>query len=183
MKAPAFVVVIPDLPMETDVASVVPRFNVLAESTVRVPELVFHTDESPGVNVRVLPVKTPIGPLDALPIFTAPVEVPVLMFVVKFDDAFTFVVAPAIVAPALPVISCVEVNDPLFVVVTPFFPIEIAVASEVPRFKVAAESSVKFPAPVGVRRTEPAPDAVKFPAAKAKAILFDPAVVTVPPSL
>jgi hypothetical protein len=88
----------------------------------------------------------------------------------------------------------------------PVFPKETEVAFVVPRLRAAAESTVKAPAevdqveaapavkvrapaevkeeaPVGVRLTEPAPEAVKFPEVRVKAIGVDEAVVMVAPAL
>lgn len=63
-NAPLFVVVIPVLPKETDVALVVPRFNAAAESTVKAPVVVFQVEAAPAVNVKApLEVKldAPVG--------------------------------------------------------------------------------------------------------------------------
>jgi len=139
------------------------------------------------------------------PIATAPVVVPVPILTGKLDEAFRFTAAPVTVAPRLPVRSWATVKAPLLVVVIPDFPSETEVAFVVPRFKAAAESTVKAPAEVdqveaappvrvsappevkdeaavGVRRTAPAPLAVKFPEVRTKAT-FAPVVVIVGPAV
>ena len=52
-----------------------------------------------------------------------------------------------------------------------------------PAVKVKAPPDVKLEAPVGVRRTDPAPLAVKFPEVRVRAILVEPDVVIPPPLL
>jgi len=51
------------------------------------------------------PLVIPTAPASELPIFTAPVEVPVLIFVAKLDEALRFMVAPVTVRPSWPVRS------------------------------------------------------------------------------
>ena len=93
---------------------------------------------------------------------------------------------------------------PRVVTVMPDLPTVIPVAVVVPKFKLAAESTVKLPAvvdnveaappvsvneppevnedaPDGVKLTEPAPAAVKLPEAKFNAISAEPAVIIVAP--
>lgn len=62
------------------------------------------------VTPKVEPVEMAIAPARELPIETAPVEVPVLMLVSKFDEALRDTVPPVIVRPVAPVTNPVEVK-------------------------------------------------------------------------
>ena len=115
VKAPLLVVVTPALPIETEVAFVVPRLRAVAESTVSAPAEVDQVAAAAEVRV------------------SAPVEV-----------------------------DQVEAAPPV---------------------RVRAPEEVKEDAPVGVRLTEPAPLAVKFPEVRVKAMLVELAVVIVAPPL
>jgi hypothetical protein len=69
------------------------------------------------VTPNVEPVEMPMAPAVLLPMDTAPVEVPVLMFVAKFEEALRLIAAPETVAPAWPVNRPAEVTVPPLVVV------------------------------------------------------------------
>ncbi len=114
---------------------------------------------------------------------------------------------PVVTAKPFEAVSVwVEVKAPFTVVVVPFFPMETEVALVVPRLRAAAESTVRLPdevdqveaapavkvsappdvnceAEVGVRLTAPAPETLKFPEVRVKAIAVEPAVVMVAPLL
>ena len=75
---------------------------------------------------KVEPVDKAIAPAEEFPIEMAPVEVPVLMFVLKLDEAFKEAVAPVIVKPAVPLRSPAELIVPVPVV--EIFP-EVVIAS------------------------------------------------------
>ena len=102
--------------------------------------------------------------------------------------------------------ACCAFIGPFTVVVVPLLAIATAVALVMPKLSAAPESiesapavvpqfeaappvSVRLPAevndeaPVGVRLTDPAPVALKFPAASVKRIAFPLEVVIVPPLL
>ena len=143
------------------------KFNAPAPLTFKAPAVVDHVEAAPPVKV------------------SAPEEVEIVegAFAVKFK-------APVVIPnPFAAVNVWLEVKAPRFVVVIPAFPIETEVAFVVPKFKAAAESTVKAPAVVdhveaappvkvkappdvklealvGVRLTAPAPEAVKFPEVK-----------------
>jgi len=59
---PLFVVVIPVLPIDTDVAFVVPRLSAAAESRVKAPDDVDHVDAAPPVRVRAPPAEEIVPP-------------------------------------------------------------------------------------------------------------------------
>ena len=92
----------------------------------------------------------------------------------------------------------VTVKAPFTVVVCPVLETETEVAFVVPRLRAAAASTVRLPAEVdqveaappvkvsaelGVKLTEPAPVAVKFPEVRVKAMSWDDEVVMVAPLL
>jgi len=62
-------------------------------------------------------------------------------------------------------------------------PVEVDQVEAAPAVKVRAPADVNEEAPVGVRFTEPAPEAVKFPEVRVKAMSVVPAVVIVAPAL
>jgi hypothetical protein len=66
----------------------------------------------PEVRAMVLALCRAIAPAALLPILTAPVLVPVFIFVSKLEEVLMLVVAPEIVAPAEPVIRLENVLTP-----------------------------------------------------------------------
>ncbi len=110
---------------------------------------------------------------------------------------------PMVVSP-FRLVASATVRAPLMVEVMPDFAIESEVALVVPRLSAAAESKVRAPevvdqveaapavkvraapevkeeAEVGVRLTAPAPEAVKFPEVRVKAMAFPEVVMVEPP--
>lgn len=89
------------------------------------------------VVVPVTPIVEPdcseIAPAAELPTVTDPVEVPVLMLVLKLLLTFRLIAAPLMFAPRLPVRSCDTVSAPAFVVVSPVRPSVSALALIAPR--------------------------------------------------
>jgi hypothetical protein len=105
-------------------------------------------------------------------------------------DVAVIVKAPVVIVKLLEAVKvCDEVKAPALVVVTPVLPSETEVAFVVPKFRpvpasiVKAAPEVNCEAPVGVKLTEPAPETLKLPEVKVKAIFVGPAVVMVAPPL
>jgi hypothetical protein len=82
-----------------------------------VPSVVVKFDAAPVVIPTVEPEVRPIAPAAEFPMVTAPVEVPVLMFVAKFDEALSDVAPPVMVRPAEPERSDEKVFAPAMVCV------------------------------------------------------------------
>ncbi len=93
------------------------RFSAPAEVTASVPEVAVWRVRPAEVTVNdeAAPEAMATAPADELPMETAPFELPVLMFVPKFEETFRFVAAPVTVRPAWPVKRPAEVvvPDPL----------------------------------------------------------------------
>ena len=114
-----------------------------------------------GLNAKVLAALVLMftAPAELLPILTLPVLDPVLMLVLKFDEAFKDTAAPVTVNPALPVINPVDVNAPPAVKSPVPVVIALLVVVSIPRVPVPVISMiVEFPASV-----TPVPLTVRFP--------------------
>ena len=63
-------------------------FTVVVENPckVKAPADVDQVEAAPPVSVIAAPLVTPMAPAALLPMVTAPVEVPLLIVVLKFDD-------------------------------------------------------------------------------------------------
>jgi hypothetical protein len=125
----------------------------------------------------------------AFPMVVSPftVKFPLFVVVMPFAPIETEV---AVEVPRLRAAAASTVKAPTAV-------LQVAAAAEVmvkapvlvdqveaaPPVKVRAPAEVKEEAPVGVRLTEPAPEAVKFPEVRVKAMSVAPAVVMVAPAL
>ena len=147
----------PPAPMLIAVAAVVPIATVLA--LVSPKETVPTVPEAVPASMATAPEL----PAEALPLAMLMPPVPPAM------AAVLMAMAPAVLAPdwivrveAVPVVDQVEAAPPV---------------------NVSAPAEVKEDAPVGVRLTEPAPEAVKFPEVRVKAMSWVPEVTMVCPLL